>query len=129
MSVEISACPSIDAHSVYVGAPQHQLRHLGPSEEAEGDQGRAESRGDVQGHTTLAIEPFRQLRTWMSQAELSTRIRNDDLAAVHVAGQHELVSRHEQPRIVAEEDPQAGGRVYVGRLRPGVRLEPGKLNA
>ena len=69
---------------------QNELGRLGPREEPERDEGRAETGRDVQRDVVFAVQALGQRRAEVREAELSARVGQHDLAGVHVAGEHEL---------------------------------------
>src|SRR5438128_6070814 len=92
----------------------------------------------MQPRTLLLVEPRREARARMREAELPARERQRDLAVVHVSGEDELERARRQlvedMREVTEENPQAG--VRIDELpRPGAavsiraRIDADELNA
>ena len=120
------------------GSPEDELGHLRARAEAERDERRADAGRDVQRRGRITVDPPILRRERMREQESPSRVGQDDLARVQVAGEDEVVGagleRPSHARKVAEQDPQVGGWVDMAlrvsdpeRVRPGI--DPDDLDA
>src|SRR3954470_13274615 len=112
MSLEIEAVPSTPSSLERV---ELQLGGLGPGEEAERGEGRAEPGRDVQHRARTPVQAARVGEARVGEPDLPARIGDRDLSVVEMAGEDEVedarLERVDDARVMAEEDPQVGVRV------------------
>ena len=69
----------------------------------------------------------------MREAQLAARVRQRDLAVVHVAGEHEVeaagLEAVEDAREVAEQDPEVGARATGRSGRPSAADDQARVDA
>ena len=108
------------------GSPEDELGHLRTRAEAERDERRADAGRDVQRRAGVTVDPPILRRERMREQESPSRVGQDDLAGVQVAGEDEVVGagleRASHARKMAEQDPQVGGGVDMA-LRVAIPSE------
>ena len=106
--------------------PNGQLGGFRPCEDAEGNECLPEAGRHVQRGRAVLVQTLDVSRTQVREAQLASRIRDDDLAGVQVAGEDEVEHTGDaldDPGEVAEQDSER--RVPVGQFlgrRPARRV-------
>ena len=93
----------LTGHATRLAPSQCQFRRLGPRGEAERDERRAETGGDVHDRRGAPVDAARVRRPGMRQEELSAGVRQRDLTGVHVTGEDEVEAAGLEPVEDARE--------------------------